>query len=441
MRPSIGIRRETKSPWERRCPVTPELVRHLVRATGTEVFIQPSARRVFPDKEFTRAGATVTTSLEDANLVLGVKEIPPELFREGATYCFFAHVIKGQPANMPMLERLMELGCTLIDYEKIVDDEGRRLVFFGRFAGLAGMIDSLWALGQRLVAEQIRTPLADLRPAHEYDDLEEAKAAIRAAGEVIASGGLPPGLAPLVVGIAGYGNVAKGVREILAELPTREIAPGELSQIRFDPSEHCIYQTTFMEQHIVEPIDASMQFDLDHYYRHPESYRSSFAQYLPHLTVLMNCNYWDERYPRLVTVEELQTLYREHAAPGLRLIGDLGCDVDGSIQCTKRCTDPGNPVYVFDAASGEISSGFDGNGPVILAVDILPSELPLEASEEFAKSLAPCLPALARADFGLPLDELEIPDEISRALIVHRGRLTPDFAHLAEHLERARTGS
>jgi hypothetical protein len=39
---------------------------------------------------------------------------------------------------MPMLRRMMELGCFLIDYEKMTDDAGRRFVFFGRFAGIAG---------------------------------------------------------------------------------------------------------------------------------------------------------------------------------------------------------------------------------------------------------------------------------------------------------------
>ena len=109
MRPSIGIRRETKSPWERRCPVTPELVRRLISTADIDIHIQPSARRVFPDMEYTRAGATLTTSLDDTNIVLGVKEIPPALLKPKTAYLFFSHVIKGQPYNMPMLKRLMEL--------------------------------------------------------------------------------------------------------------------------------------------------------------------------------------------------------------------------------------------------------------------------------------------------------------------------------------------
>ena len=436
MRPSIGVRRETKSPWERRCPVTPDLARRLISSADIDIHIQPSARRVFPDMEYTRAGAKLSTSLDDANIVLGVKEIPVDLLKPKTAYLFFSHVIKGQPYNMPMLKRLIELGCTLIDYEKIIDDNGRRLVFFGRFAGLAGMIDSLWVLGQRLAAEGLRTPLAELRPTHEYDDLEAAKAAIRSVGDRIASHGLPKGLPPLVVGIAGYGNVAKGSREILAELPTREIAPADLAALHAKPSGNCLYQVTFKEKHIVAPIDSASAFELQDYYANPEKYRSDFERYLPHLTVLMNCNYWDERYPRLVTIDELRMVYQGSAAPRLRVIGDLGCDVGGAIQCTTKCTEPGDPVFVYDVSTGETTSGCNGNGPAVLAVDILPSELPLEASEEFAKALAPTLPALAQADFTQPLDTLDIPSEIARAVIVHQGELTPDFAYLAEYLAK-----
>lgn len=433
MIPSIGIRRETKSPWERRCPITPDLARRLIASGGVQVFIQPSARRVFPDSAFTHAGAVLTTSLDEANIILGVKEIPVDLIKRGTAYLFFSHVIKGQSANMPMLRRLMELGCTLIDYERVTDDDGRRLVFFGRFAGLAGMIDSLWALGRRLWEEQIRTPLADLAPAHEYEDLDAAKAAIRRAGEKIASNGLPEGLSPLVIGLAGYGNVAKGAREILAELPTREVAPDELERLEDRPSPNCLYQTTFAEDHIVAPNDPDHPFELQHYYANPDKYHSDFARFLPHITVLMNCNYWDERYPRLVTVEDLRALHR-NGRPRLRVIGDLGCDVGGAVECTVKCTEPGDPIYLYDVTTGEVGKGLTGNGPVVLAVDILPSELPLESSEEFAKSLAPILPVLARTDFDADLEELSVPAEIARAIIVHRGKLTADYTYLVNYL-------
>jgi len=430
----IAVRRETKSSWEKRTPVTPELARKLVTGAGLEILVQPSARRIFPDNEYVRSGATMSESLADSAVILGVKEIPPELFLPDTAYIFFSHVIKGQPYNMPMLQRMLDLRCTLIDYEKICDDSGRRLIFFGRFAGLAGMIDTLWALGRRLKTEGFSTPLAEIEPAQAYPSLHEAKLAIRGAGEQIASDGLPAALLPMTFGIAGYGNVAGGVREILAELPTRDIAPGDLGSILDEPSRRCIYQTTFREEHLVEPNAAERAFDLQDYYDHPEGYVSSFDQYLSDLTVLMNCTYWDERYPRLVTRKQLQNHYSPSSKPRLRVIGDLGCDVEGAIECTLKCTEPSDPVYVYQPQTDTIVSGVEGNGPVVLAVDILPAELPREASEEFAEALARFLPALAQADYRVGFEDLDLPPELLGAVIVHRGKLTPDYVYLEAHL-------
>jgi alpha-aminoadipic semialdehyde synthase len=429
----IAVRRETKSPWEKRTAVTPDLARRMI-SRGMEVLVQPSARRVFHDKDYVRAGAKLAGDISEASIVIGVKEIPLEVFQPGTTYVFFSHVIKGQPYNMPMLARIIDQGCTLIDYELVCDDGGRRLIFFGHYAGLAGMIDTLWALGQRLRREGVVTPLSEIEQACSYDSLDDAKRAVRRAGEKIASRGLPAGLPPLVIGIAGYGNVAGGVREILAELPTREVSPEHLESLFEDPSPHCLYQTTFREEHLVEPVDAAAPFELQHYYDQPDRYRSVFDRHLPHLTVLMNCIYWDARYPRLVTLDALRDLYSGPQPPRLKVIGDLSCDVDGAVQCTVKTTEPMDPVYVYDPLAGTVASGVDGRGPVVLAVEILPAELPHEASEEFSKTLADFLPALAAADFTAPYDELALPPELKRAVIVHRGRLTPDYEYLQEHL-------
>ncbi len=86
---------------------------------------------------------------------------------------------------MPMLKRLMELDCTLIDYEKVVDEMGKRLIFFGRYAGLAGMINSLWSLGQRLEEFGIITPFLDIAQTHHYHSLGEARKVVSKVGQKI----------------------------------------------------------------------------------------------------------------------------------------------------------------------------------------------------------------------------------------------------------------
>lgn len=427
----IGIRREDKSIWERRTPITPRDAGELAQKHGLQIVVQPSDIRVFQDGEYRRAGALVQEDLSECNVIFAIKEIPPQLLLPGKTYVFFAHVIKGQPANMPMLKRLLEADCVLIDYEKITDDQGRRLIFFGRHAGWAGMLDTLWALGQRLEWEGVHNPFSLVQQAHSYPHLEAARQAVREAGQRIRSEGLHADLAPLVVGFAGYGNVSQGAQEVFDLLPHQEVAPDDLPQVaEGQPDRHLLYKVVFKEEHMVEPVSPQARFDLQDYYRHPEKYRSRFSSFVPYLTVLVNGIYWEAKYPRLVTKAFLRQLFSGATRPRLRVIGDITCDVEGSIECNVRCTDPGNPVYVYNPLTEETADGTAGAGVVVLAVDILPSQLPREASTDFSAVLTHLAPAIAQADYSVPFEQLALPPEIKRAVIVYRGKLTPAYQYL-----------
>ena len=430
----IGIRREDKSRWERRVPVTPATARQLRERHGIQTYVQPSPIRSFPETEFEEHGAIIQEDLAHCPIVFAVKEIPTSFFRPGGAYMFFAHVIKGQPHNMPMLRRLMELKCTLIDYEKVIDDQGRRLIFFGRYAGLAGMIETLQALGQRLAGEGVANPFQQLGHAFEYHDLSEAKEAVARVGEAIRRDGIPEQIAPLTIGVTGYGNVSRGAWEILNVLPMEIIEPDALPYIAHSPaaSRHALYGTTFKEQHIVEPLAG--EFDCQRYYECPGNFRPIFERHLPHLTVLVNGIYWDVRYPRLVTRDALQVLW-QGGQPKLKIIGDISCDIEGSIEVTLKATQPDVPCFTYNPLTGEITDGHEGEGVTVMAVDILPSELPRDASDDFSRVLKDYIPAIAAADFSVPFEDLDLPAPIKRAVIVHRGELTPDYAHIRRYLE------
>jgi len=439
----IGIRREDKSRWERRVPVTPEDARELKEEHGIEVWVQPSSIRVFSEEEFTQAGATVQEDLSPCPVIFAVKEMPLDFFEAGKTYVFFAHVIKGQPYNMPMLKKMLELGCNLIDYEKVTDEKGRRLIFFGRHAGIAGMIETLWALGQRLDWEGIPNPFTQLKHTYQYKDLAEAKEAVSKMGQKIKAEGLPESVTPLICGIAGYGNVARGVWELLDLLPIEEIEPQEVASLAegSDYATDVIYKVVFKEEHTVEPIPpedrpsagSGHRFELQDFYDHPEKYRGKFESYVPYLTLIVNCIYWEEKYPRLVTKEYLKQLYGT-GKPRLRVIGDISCDIEGAIECTVRSTEPDEPVFVYNPFTGETTDGYEGEGPVVMAVDILPSELPRDASVDFSRVLKEFIPAIAKADFSVPFDQLELPPEIKRAVIAYHGELTPDYRYIEQFL-------
>lgn len=436
MKINIGIRREDISRWERRVPLIPSHVRELQDNYPLQFYVQPSTVRVFPDSEYRSAGAIVQEDLCPSRVVLAIKEIPLQMFEPGKVYVFFSHTIKGQSHNMPMLRKLMDLGCSLIDYEKMTDDQGRRVLFFGNYAGQAGMVDSLWAYGQRLQLLGLETPFSRLKQAFHYSNLTELKEEVKAVGQEIVDQGLPAEISPLVCGFFGYGHVSQGAQEVYDLLPAVEIKPAELAETLkngyFSP--HRVYKVVFKEEDMVRP-KGSQPFDLQDYYQNPDKYYPVAEEYLPYLNILINGIFWTPKYPRFVTRKFLRELYDRESQPRLQVIGDITCDINGSVESTVRATDSEKPVYVYDPTTGETVDGFKGKGPVVLAVYNLPAELPIESSTYFSQGLKKYVPALALADYSRTFDRLELDPVLKRAVIVHNGQLTPDYRYLENYLK------
>ncbi len=435
MNKKVALRYEDRYLMERRVAITPTDVAKLIEKHGLEFYVEKSEKRVFKDDEYKKAGAKIVDDIKDIPIVFGVKEMPNELFQPNHTYIFFSHTIKGQSYNMPSLKKMVEKKINLIDYEKVRDEHGRRTIFFGRYAGLAGMINSLWTLGQRLKARGIDTVFSQLKQSHLYHSLDEAKTDISRIGMDIVQNGLPKELTPVVIGITGYGNVAGGAQEILSLLPVKEISPKallELNEIKDLPN-NVLYKVIFKEKHLAEPKEANKEFDLHEYYNHPERFVGVFEKYIDKLTLLVNAMYWDTRYPRLITNEYLKNNYSDKHK--LIAVGDITCDPKGSIECTTDCTTIENPVYVFDTKTGKKSDGFNGDGIALMGVDILPSELPRESSEGFSYALFDFVNEIVTCDYSKPFSELRLPSPIKRGLILHNGKFTPEFKYMEEYIK------
>ena len=431
----IGIRHEDKYLMERRAPLTPKHVERLIKNKKLDFVVQTSEKRVFADEEYIKAGAKIAKDLKKCSVIFGVKEIPESFFEAEKTYVFFSHVIKGQAGNMPMLRKMMELKCNLIDFERVVDDQGKRLIFFGRYAGLAGMINSLWSVGLRLKEAGYKTPFIRIKQACNYSSLAEVREVISAVGQEIAENGLPDELRPFTVAFTGNGNVSQGAQEILNLLPVREISPEKLLSIshRSKLPGNIIYKIIFKSEHLVEPINKNAEFDLHEYYTSPEKYKNSFEKYIPHIDMLINCIYWDSRYPRIVTKDYLQKLFAS-GTPRLKVIGDISCDVNGSVECTEIGTEIEDPVFVYHPDTRNYTMGYKGDGVLIMAVDILPSELPRDSSVGFSDVLVNYVKAIADCDFNEEFETLDLPRAIKSALILHRGELTHPYHYLENHL-------
>ena len=435
MNKMIGIRYEDKYLMERRVAIIPQHAKKLIENEDLEILVEKSEKRIFTDDEFAAAGAKIVDDVRKAPVIFGVKEMPIDYFEDGKTYIFFSHIIKGQSYNMPLLRQMIKKKINLIEYEKVADETGKRLIFFGRFAGLAGMINSLWSLGMRLKEKGMETPFLRIRQSHKYNSLDEAVEVISKVGQEIAEKGLPKEITPLVIGFTGYGNVSNGAQEIAGLLPVKEVSPKELMELkdRGNLPNNVVYKVVFKEMDMAVPKDDNGEFELQDYYHHPEKYKGIFEQYLPHLTVLMNCMYWDERYDRIVTKDYLEKAFRE-GNPKLTVIGDVTCDPDGSVECTHIGTAIEDPVFVYDPITRKPTMGFMGEGLLVMSVDILPSELPRESSMAFSNALLNYVKEIAGADYGTSFEDLTLPAPIKRALVLHNGEFTPDFEYLKDYL-------
>ena len=437
MKAIIGIAREEKNIWERRVPLIPAHIGELIRDQQLDIRVQTSPNRIFPDKDFLGEGAEIVADLSTCSLIFAIKELPIPHLEKGKVYVFFTHTTKGQSHNMPMLKKMVDLGCTMIDYEKIVNEKGQRLLFFGRQAGEAGMIETLWSFGQRLNVEGFKgNPFSTLKQTYKYRSLAEAKADIQGVGKQIREKGLDPKLVPLVCGFTGYGHVSQGAQEIFELLPFEEIQPSSLEAFfkAKEFSANKLYKVVFKEGDMVRPKAKGVPFILQDYYDHPDKYEPVFDSYVPHLTILVNCIFWSPKYPKYVTKEFLKKLYGGPAAPRLRVVGDITCDIDGSMECTVKATEPDVPSFVYDPFQDVARDGFVGRGPVVMAVDNLPAEIPLESSVFFSGALKGFVPGIAAADFSGSLADCRLPDPIRRALILFRGQFTPEYEYMRKFI-------
>ena len=433
---TIGIRREDKNKWERRVPLVPSDVSELREKYGIKTIIQPSEIRIFSDEEYRKAGAEVSEDLQAADAVFAVKEIPLHLLEHGQTYLFFSHTIKGQPYNMKMLKRLMELECNLIDYELIAGRKNNRLITFSRYAGLAGLIETLHAFGRKMKLNGYATPFAEIQQAYQYKSLEEAKNHIRKIGEMISENGLPKEMAPLTVGFLGYGNVSKGAQEMFDLLPYKTIEPNQLEQLmggkKNASDNHRLFKVIFKEEDLVKPLHGP--FVLQEYFDHPERFESIFHRYLPHLKILINCVYWTEKYPRFVTKEDLKKNLHLIERTGIQIIGDITCDINGSVEITRESTMPDKACYTYYAENDSFVDGIQDTGITVMAIDNLPCEFPREASNEFSQELKTFVNGIVTADYKADYNEIELPYEIKKATILYNGRLTEKYEYMNEFI-------
>ncbi|MCL7022225.1 hypothetical protein MKW94_023199 [Papaver nudicaule] len=383
----VGILSESINKWERRAPLTPAQCARLLHrgideesGTVTRIIVQPSMKRIHHDALYEEAGCEISENLSECGLILGVKQPKLEMILPNKAYAFFSHTHKAQKENMPLLDKIL----------LIVGDHGKRLLGFGKFAGRAGVIDMLHGLGIRYLSMGYSTPFLSLGASYMYPSLAAAKAAVSSVGEEIATQGLPSEICPLAFIFKLLPHTFVDPSRLSELSKGRNPAPGRSTSKRV----YQVYGCVVTSPDMVQPKDSTRTFDKADYYAHPDEYNPIFHEKIvPYASVIVNCMYWEKRFPRLLSIKQLKELTKD------------GCR--------------------YDPFSNSYHDDMEGKGVICLAVDNLPTEFPKEATEQFGDILSQFVGNLASTE-----DVSELPSQLRRACIVSEGALTPLYTYI-----------
>ena len=409
--PIISIIREARID-ENRTPLTPNQIQTLTnKFPNLQVFVQPSKKRCFKDEDYSKAGAKIKEDISYSDIIFGVKEVEISTLIENKTYLFFSHTSKVRKDinqaiqdkaityKKDLLREVIKRKITLIDYENIreISGKGYRYLGFGRFAGIVGCYNTL-NLYLKLQKEQ------SLPRAFEINSYEKIKKLIS-----------KQNFNKLKILQTGRGNVAKGAMEVLKHANIKQISVNDYLNKKYNEAVFCNISTA----EYVERNDGK-DYSFQDFTSNPHEYKSKIKNYIYDTDMLITGHYWEPKFPKLFYPNQINEF------KNLKIIGDITCDINGSIPTTIRSTSIAKPYYSIDINSmKEIDLG--NKGIAVMAVDNLPSELPNESSEEFGDSImSEVLPYLISKDDG----------RINRATTASRGEFCPKYKYLEDFIEQ-----
>ncbi len=394
----IGVLREEKTPPDKRVPLTPLICSELMRQfTNVKIVVQPSNIRCYSDEEYTSFGVDLQEDLSDCNVLMGVKEVPPDKLIPEKKYFFFSHTIKKQAHNQKLIKALIAKKVQMIDYETLTDKHNNRIIGFGRYAGVVGAYNGILGYG-------LKYDLFRLKPANLCRDKAEMEEELKRAK-----------LPNIKIVITGGGRVANGAIETLSALRIRKVTPEEFLMASFREPVYCQLNP---RDYVERPNDHN--FDLNDFFSHPEHFVSKFVPFTKTADLYISTHFWDPHSPKMFTKEDMKS-------PDFHIsvIADVTCDMDGSVPSTIRASTITQPFYGYNIMTEKEDLPFNKSTVCIMAVDNLPCELPRDASDDFGKDLSErVLPFV----FGEDKDRV-----IKRASICKDGKLTSSFEYLSDY--------
>ena len=338
--PHLWLRAETK-PFEQRIALTPSVAKKLLDA-GFRVTVEQSTQSAIGSDAYRDIGCTIAPAHSwrespSDTIILGLKELSTDSSPLVHRHIHFAHVFKNQQGWQQFLERFIEGKGQLFDLEYLVDDSNRRIAAFGYWAGFAGAAVALKAYAGRC---QGHNPV--LKELHSSPSkkmlIDEVKAQL---GEHAKT------MSMLVIG--ALGRSGRGAVEMAQQAGVN------------------VTQWDMNETKVGGPFPQLLDFD-----------------------VIVNCVFVQAPLPPFLTLDMLQQPERQ-----LSIICDVSCDPYGDY----------NPMPIYDKCTSFPEPTLrlvEGDNPLdLVAIDHLPSLLPVESSEDFAQQLLPYLLQLGDLNQGV----------------------------------------
>ncbi len=396
----FAIIKERKNPPDRRVVFSPEtLAEARSQFPDAEFVVESSDIRVFSDEAYAKLGFEVSNDVSDADVMIGVKEVPIENLLPNKKYFYFSHTIKKQPYNRKLLLAMLEKNIEMYDHETIVRKNNMRLIGFGRYAGLVGAYNGFRALG-------LRDNLFNLPKVETLADLDEVKTEL----DKIT-------LPNLKILLSGTGKVAQGAREILDHLKIAKVSDGLYLTSKFTEPVYCMVDVMDYAKRTDGKVGDRWEF-----YKDPTGYESNFMPYAKQTDYFIAGHFYGNNAPYLFTREDAK-----HPDFSINLVADVSCDIDGPVASTIRPSTIAKPFYGYNPIT-EQEVVFDAKDAItVMAVDNLPCELPKDASEGFGTTfLEHVIPAFFNTDEN---------GVLKRAKMTENGKLTEKFSYLQDYVD------
>ncbi|MGX1929706.1 NAD(P)-dependent oxidoreductase [Flagellimonas sp. 2504JD4-2] len=396
----FGIIRERKNPPDRRVVLSPtECQNVLASFPQAQIEAESSPIRVFTDQEYADVGIPVVHSMEDCDVLLGVKEVPIEALIPNKKYFFFSHTIKKQPYNRKLLNAILEKNIELYDHEVITSSKGPRLVAFGRYAGIVGAYNGVRTYG-------LKFNLFDLPKAETLHDQQALISELRKIK-----------LPNIKILLTGRGRVGNGAREMLDAMELKKVNVAEFLKESFDEPVYC-------------QIDASeynkrkdgVRGNKADFFANPEEYKSNFFRFAEVTDFYIAGHFYGDGAPYLYTREDAK-----HPDFKIKVVADVSCDIDGPVATTIKPSTIADPIYGYNPQSEKEVDFKDPNAVAVMAVDNLPCELPRDASNGFGEAFSKyVIPAFFNNDEDGILE---------RARMTKNGKLTKRYDYLQDYVD------